>query len=135
MHKRLETLYKSKTTSPAFDNGTNFGGAERELREAPVNFNEEATGYQSEINWTFNLLAGSNFGGVWKRMICMMKKVLCSVLLQQNLDDDGIATVFCEAKGFFNDRPITKLMDDPNNLEPIMHQSSLVSKRKAFNST
>lgn len=101
------------------DNGTNFVGAERELQEALANLNQEAiTGYLARVKWTFNPPAGSHFGGVWERIIRMVRRVLCSVLRQQTLDDDGLATVFCEAEAILNDRPITKLSDDPKDLEP-----------------
>lgn len=67
------------------DNGTNFVGVKRELKEAFANLNqEEITGYlaRAGANWTFNSPAGSHFGGAWERTIGMVKGVLCSVLRQ-----------------------------------------------------
>lgn len=48
-----------------------------------------------------------------------VRKVLTSLLRQQGLDDDGLHTLFCEGEVVLNDRPITELSDDPNDLEPL----------------
>lgn len=47
----------------------------------------------------------------------MARKVLTSVLYLQMLDDDGLHTFLCEVEGILNGRPLTKLSDDPNDLE------------------
>ncbi|XP_030596228.1 uncharacterized protein LOC115787620 [Archocentrus centrarchus] len=104
------------------DNGTNFVGAERELREALASLNHEQIQgalISNGVEWSFNPPAGSHHGGVWERMIRLVKRILNSVLHQQMLDDDGLHTVMCEVEAILNDRPITKLSDDPNDLEPL----------------
>lgn len=60
----------------------------------------------------------------------MVRKVLTSVLHQQTLDDDGLHTVLCEVEAILNDRPITKLSDDPNDLEPLTPNHILLMKGK-----
>lgn len=115
------------------DNGTNFIGAERELREALSFLNQrqiEGVLRQKGIKWSFNPPAGSHFGGVWERIVRMIKKILSSVLRQQRLDDDGLHTVMCEAEAILNDRPITNLPDDPNDLEPLTPNHILLLKGK-----
>ena len=49
----------------------------------------------------------------------MIRHVLCSVLKQQTLDDEGLTTVFCEVEAILNSRPITKVSDDPQDLEAL----------------
>ncbi len=113
------------------DNATNFIGAERELREALASLNHEQIQgalRKDGINWSFNPPAGSHHGGVWERVIRMVRKILSSVLKQQRLDDDGLQTVMCEAEAILNDRPITKLSDDPNDLEPLTPNHILLMK-------
>lgn len=72
------------------DNGTNFIGAQRELREAlaAVDHSKIQRAFlQDGIEWSFNPPAGSHHGGVWERIIRMIRKILTSVLQQQTLDD------------------------------------------------
>ena len=115
------------------DNGTNFTATERELREALSCLNQaqiEGMLQQRGIKWSFNPPAGSHFGGVWERVIRMVRRILNAVLRQQRLDDDGLHTVMCEAEAILNDRPITKLSDDPNDLEPLTPNHILLMKGK-----
>lgn len=63
-------------------------------------------------------------------MIRIIKRILNSVLRQQMLDDDGLGTVICEVGAILNDRPITKLSDDPNDLEPLTPNHLLLLKGK-----
>lgn len=77
-------------------NGTNFVGAERELREALASLNQHhivKSLSQRGIKWSFNPPAGSHHGGAWERIIRMVRKILSSVLRQQSLDDEEFQTV------------------------------------------
>jgi len=115
------------------DNGTNFIGAERELRESLNSWNKsqiQKAMLQEGVQWSFNPPGGSHYGGVWERMIKMVKKILSSILHQQTLDDEGFHTVLCEIEAILNDRPITKLSDDPNDLEPLTPNHLLQMKGK-----
>lgn len=115
------------------DNGTNFVGAERELREALASLSHnriEKAMAQRGIKWSFNPPAGSHHGGVWERIIRMIRKILSSVLRQHTLDDEGLQTVLCEAEAMLNDRPITKLSEDPNDLEALTSNHLLLMKGK-----
>ncbi len=62
----------------------------------------------------------------------MLKKILTAVLQQQTLDDDSFHTVLCEAEAILNDRPITKLSDDPMDLEALTTQSYSVAEGKTI---
>ena len=115
------------------ENGTNFVGAERELKQALAAMNQDKINgvlTQAGIQWSFNPPAASHHGGVWERMIRLVRKVLSSVLRQQRLDDDGLHTVLCEVEAILNDRPITKLADDPTDLEPLTPNHLLLLKGK-----
>lgn len=48
------------------------------------------------------------------------------------LDDDGLHTVMCEVEAILNDRPITELSDDPNDLEPLPSSTVLQSVECKF---
>ncbi len=53
------------------DNGTNFVGAEKELREALVSLNHDHEKALSRkgIKWSFNPPAGSHHSGTWECII------------------------------------------------------------------
>lgn len=115
------------------DNGTNFIGAEKELRQTLSSWNKskiQKAMLQKGVQWSFNPTGGSHYGGVWERVIRMIKKILSSILHQQTLDDEGFHTVLCEIEAILNDRPITKLSDDPNDLEPLTPNHLLQMKGK-----
>lgn len=50
-------------------------------------------------------------------MIRLIGKVLTSILHQRTLTDEVLLTVLCEAETILNDRPITKVSEDPDDLE------------------
>lgn len=47
----------------------------------------------------------------------MVRKILRSVLQQQQFNNNGLNTVLCEVEAIVIDQPITKLPDDPKDLE------------------
>jgi hypothetical protein len=104
------------------DNGTNFVGGERELREA-INALDQATIRQrllsQEIEWKFNTPGASHMGGVWERMIRSTRKVLQALMREQTMDDEGLSTVLCQAESIVNSRPITYVSDDAQDAMPL----------------
>jgi len=104
------------------DNGTNFVGGQRELKEAIQQWNQQQINeflLQRDIEWKFNPPAASHQGGVWERCITTVRKVLNALLHEQTLDDEGISTLMCEVESIINSRPITKCSDDPRDAEPL----------------
>ena len=105
------------------DNGTNFVGANKELRKAVQELKEDKinkTLAEKNIQWIFNPPAASHMGGVWERQIRSIRSVLQGLLTQQPLDDEGLSTLMCLVEGIINGRPLTKLSDDPNDPSPLM---------------
>lgn len=115
------------------DNGTNFTGANKELKQSLAALNNERIQgalIQDGIKWNFNTPAASHQGGIWERLIRSVKGILSSVVGQQVLDDEGLQTLFYEVEAILNDRPITKVSDDPNDLEALTPNHILLLKRK-----
>lgn len=56
--------------------------------------------------------------------------MLYSILRQQPVDDENFCTVLCEVEAILNSRPITKLSDDPNDLEMLTPNHILLLKAK-----
>lgn len=61
-----------------------------------------------------------------------VKKVLCTVVKQQILDDEALNTVLCEVEAILNDPPITPSTDDPNDLEALTPNHLLQLKANAL---
>ena len=104
------------------DNGGNFVRGEKELREAIKEWNQSRIHdhlLQFNTKWTFNPPASSHHGGAWERCIRSMRKVLRALVKKQQLNDEGLSTLMCEAETIVNGCPITKLSDDPRDLEPL----------------
>lgn len=113
------------------DNGTNFVGAERELREALRNLDHNKIGntmLQRGIKWIFNSPAASHQGGVWERQIRTVRKILNALLKEQTINDDSLHTIMCEVESIVNNRPITSTSEDPNDLEPLTPNHLLLLK-------
>lgn len=113
------------------DNGTNFTGAEREMREALKALDQSKVQnamLQRGITWMFNTHAASHHGGVWERQIRTVRKVLSSVTKQQILDEEGLQTLLCEVESIINHRPITTVSNDPTDLEALTPNHLLLMK-------
>lgn len=114
------------------DNGTNFVAGEKELRSAFLRHSKEsllAYGCTKGIEWSFNPPAAPHMGGVWERMVGVVKRALKGTLLQSvRLTDETLATLFCEVEAIVNGRPLTRVSDDPNDLSPITPNKLLLLK-------
>jgi hypothetical protein len=104
------------------DNGSNFVCGEKEIRTAIESWNQEKIHQfllQQNVKWIFNLPLGSNHGGVWECCIRTVRKILLALLKQQTVDDECLTTIMCEVESIMNSRPLTKVSDDPNDLEAL----------------
>jgi hypothetical protein len=104
------------------DNGTNFVGGNRELWESINLWNQEKINQfltQRNVKWTFNPPKASHHGGVWEHCIRTVRKVLNAIMTEQVLDDERLYTLMCEGEAIVNGRPITKVSDDPKDLEAL----------------
>lgn len=105
------------------DHGTNFVGAEAELkREVRKLSKEELARYavQQNFEWHFIPPSAAHMGGAWERMIGCTKRVMKGLLSGDvRLTDEILETVFAEAEFIINGRPLTKLSDDPEDPSPL----------------
>ena len=117
------------------DNGTNFVGADRELREAVSNLDNSALRDQlldQGIKWRFNPPQASHMGGVWERQIRTTRRVLTGLSREQQLSDDNLQTLMTTCEGIINNRPLTAASSDPNDLEALTPNHLLMLRPAAI---
>jgi hypothetical protein len=128
------TARRGKPVSMISDNGGNFVKGNHELIKGIRQWNQRVineTLQQKEIEWKFNPPYSSHRGGVWERLIRSIRKVLMVTLNSQNISDEVLNTILIQAEEILNDRPITKLSEDPRDLSVLRPNDLLRSSQKA----
>ena len=115
------------------DNGTNFVGARRELREAINEMDQKEITEklrQQNIDWKFNPPAASHMGGVWERQIRTTRRILDTLLREHGsrLDDESLQTLMCEVESIINSRPLTVISSDVKDPYPLSPNQILTMK-------
>ena len=88
------------------DNGTNFKGGYKELKESLAALNSQKVGKfltQKGIHWAFNPPGASHMGGVWERIIRSVRKILEGLLNQQLVTDEQLTTLMTEVEAILNE--------------------------------
>jgi hypothetical protein len=132
------------------DRGTNFVGADNELKQALRSLDNNAIQRamsHHRIEWEFNPPHASHRGGLWERLIRSTRNILRSLIKQQLLSDEALLTVFAEVERILNSRPLTPVSSDsrdpaaltpadllllqPNNQMPLgtFHKEDCLLKR------
>jgi len=96
---------RGKPSEILSDNGSNFIGAEKELRAAVKRFNDAAVEkhlIQKNIQWHFNPSYASHMGGVWERLIRSFRRILSYLLTNQSVSDDTLLMLMIEIEAILN---------------------------------
>lgn len=123
------------------DNGSNFIGANNELKKAfhEINFAEvrkfmleQGCDFEQGFEWKFNTPLASHHGGVWERMIKSVRNLLNSILLKHpgQLTPRSLDTFLIEIEGILNSRPLTADFSDPEAPIPLSPMTLLTQKTK-----
>lgn len=98
------------------DNGTNFVGAQSELRQLTADLRTDQAQRDlvewttsREIRWNFQPARAPNFGGLWEAGVRQMKRLLGKVLKSPNLSLDELTTVVVSCEAILNSRPYLPL--------------------------
>ncbi|XP_017468483.1 PREDICTED: uncharacterized protein LOC108360631 [Rhagoletis zephyria] len=95
------------------DNGTNFVGADQQLREIHQLLHSPTTqdGITREladqhIQWHFSPPSGPHFGGIWEAGVKSMKHHLKRTLADTSVTYEELQTVLCQIEFCLNSRPL-----------------------------
>ena len=110
------------------DNGTNFVGAENELKKCLEEIDHEKirefllTKGCDWIVWKKNPPAASHMGGVWERQIRSIRTILTALMKEHStiLNDESLRTFMAETEAIINSRPLTvETINDPLSPVPL----------------
>ena len=105
------------------DQGTNFIGADRELKSAVKELDTQKLQNfitDKNIQWEFIPPNASHWAGAWERLVGVVKKVFKGILpVGTKLTDEILLTLFSEAEYIVNTRPLTKVSDNPDDPTPL----------------
>ncbi|XP_067233763.1 uncharacterized protein [Chanodichthys erythropterus] len=115
------------------DQGTNFKGGERELRDAFVALQPEIQAQlaSQQIGFVFNPPNAPHFGGCWEREIRSLKTALQVTLGAQTVTEEVLRTVLIEIEGILNAKPIGYTSSDIADPDPVTPNILLMGRRDA----
>ena len=111
------------------DCGTNFRGAVNELQIQISKFDHSKVGNKmakQQFQWLFNPPSSPHMGGVWERMIRTVKEAMFSIVKDRVLTDFQMLTLFSEVENIVNNRPLTYLSENHEDLEALTPNHFLI---------
>ena len=100
------------------DNGTNFVGTVNLFRKLNWTVVQE-TAHVKQIQWIFNPPSAAWWGGWWERMIRTVKDLLKRMIGNARLNYDQLRTALSSVENVINERPLTVVTEDTDDLIPI----------------
>lgn len=112
------------------DQGTNFKGGERELREAFAALAPELQVQlaRQQIEFRFNPPNAPHFGSCWEREIRSLKQALTATIGAQSVTFEVLQTVLVEIEGILNSKPLGYTSSDIADPDPITPNSLLMGR-------
>uniref|UniRef100_A0A1B0D864 Integrase catalytic domain-containing protein n=1 Tax=Phlebotomus papatasi TaxID=29031 RepID=A0A1B0D864_PHLPP len=114
------------------DNGTNFKGAEREIRQSLAEIKHDvitSTLAKRQVTWKFNPPHAPHMGGTWERLVAPVKKAISLAIgsSKHPPSQEVLQTVLAEAEHLVNSRPLAEVSDANEVLTPnhfLIHRQS-----------
>ncbi|XP_076660452.1 uncharacterized protein LOC143363803 [Halictus rubicundus] len=121
---RRFTGRRGTCSSLTSDCGTNFVGADRELRRLFTASTREAASIGRQlakdgVTWKFIPPGAPHFGGLWEAAVRSLKHHLRRVVADDPLTYEEFSTLLCQVEACLNSRPLQALTDDPEDLTPL----------------
>ncbi len=117
------------------DNGTNFTGAAREIKELYQFLQTQST--QDEVNhylsdkgvtWKFIPQRAPHFGGIWEAAVKSTKTHLRRVLGEVKLTYEELSTLLAQIESCLNSRPLASLVNDDDGIEALTPGHFIIGK-------
>ncbi|XP_075241717.1 uncharacterized protein LOC142336690 [Convolutriloba macropyga] len=113
------------------DNGKTFVGASEELKKTVKALNIDRI-YKAlavaDTTWKFNPPYGPHYGSVWERLIQSAKRTLLLILGSKRFSFDTFLTIMGETESILNSRPLTNVVKQPGNEEPLTPNHFLIQR-------
>ena len=104
------------------DNGTNFKGADNELKSLLLLIDETKvleSVANKVVKWHFNPPFAPHFGGVHESMIKSAKRAIKPILGNADINDEDLMTAIIGVEGLINSRPLTYQSANPADDVPL----------------
>ena len=114
------------------DRGSNFVGAERELREGIKQWDQQKIDREllhRGCKWIFQPPTASSMSGIWECLVCSAKTVLKAILGTQMVTEPVLQTLLTEVERVLNGRALMANSDDPNDLQPLTPAHFLMQRK------
>ncbi|XP_064387758.1 uncharacterized protein LOC135335954 [Halichondria panicea] len=117
------------------DNGTNFTGAAREIKELYQFLQTQST--QNKVNrylfdkgvtWKFIPQRAPHFGGIWEAAVKSTKTHLRRVLGEVKLTYEELSTLLAQIESCLNSRPLASLVNDDDGIEALTPGHFIIGK-------
>ena len=119
------------------DNGTNFVGAAREIKEIFQLLREQKTqddvtcflsGRNNIIEWKFIPQHYPHFGGLWEAAVRNMKTHLLHILGNVKFTFEELSTILTQIEACLNIRPLVPLCNDDDGIEALTPGHFLIGR-------
>ena len=104
------------------DRGTNFVGADKELKELISTMDTTkiiSRTADKGVTWQFNPPLAPHWGGVHEVMIKAAKRAIYAILRGADVNDEELMTAFSGAESLINSRPLTYQTSHPADIVPL----------------
>ena len=136
---RRFTSRRGKPSLILSDHGTNFTGANQELKEIYEFFNKQKTqGDISDfcsaqcIKWRFIPEHAPHFGGLWEAAVKSMKFHFKRIVGTTKLTFEELTTILAQIESCLNSRPLAPLPHEEDNIEALTPGHFLIGKPLEF---
>ena len=84
---------------------------------------------QEGMEWTFNPPFAPHMRGAWESMVKLAKRAITATTNGAQLTDEELITVAAECEAMLNNRPLTYVGSEPDDLEPLIPAHFLTTRQ------